>query len=316
MGSEVEPEPFQRRLPIWGLLFPDPNDPHCHWFLARSRLLTRGQERQRPTGELELSRTPRMSMPGWQLERTARLARPGPGLGQRIADRCVVALHTPVLGRPDQKMGLRQAACLEKGEHIRPPISNVDPGAAWIRGSNGLHLAHPDVGFALRSLVSLRPAFSFGSGNTHKGFLRDAPQHLSGGRMHRQHRLEKKSPPAFIADLAHAADGATMRQINVGRILHQQAHGRSSRVCSGLMKVRLHQGRKGDIRLAQQSIQGFGRFPGLHLGRQRTQGILRQTGGRLNRSPRSTQITQADAAKGSLGPALGVQHCLYSHPIC
>jgi hypothetical protein len=126
--------------------------------------------------------------------------------------------------------------------------------------------------------------------------------------------LEEKTPPAFIADLAHAADLAPMRQIYVGRVLDQQAHGSSRDLGSGLLKVRLHQGRKGDIFLAQPSIQGFGRFPGLHLGRQRTQGILRQTGGRLNRSPRSTQIVQSDASKGPLGPALGVQHRLYMHP--
>ena len=40
---------------------------------------------------------------------------------------------------------------------------------------------------------------------------------------------------------------------------------------SGLLQMRLYQGSKGDIWLIKQTIQGFGLFPGLHLGRQRTQ---------------------------------------------
>ena len=175
-------------------------------------------------------------MPGWQLERTAGLARPGPGLGQRIADRCVLPLHPPVLGGSDQKVGLRLLACLKEGEHIRPSVPDMDPGAACRRSADGLHLAHPDVRFALLALVPVRPPFSLGSRNTHKGFLREAPQHRSGGRMHRQHRLEEKATPAFVANLAHAADLVPMRQINVGRILHQQDHGSSRGLGSGLLK--------------------------------------------------------------------------------
>ena len=106
-----------------------------------------------------------------------------------------------------------------------------------------------------------------------------------------------------------------MRQIHVSRILHQQHHGRGKGLLPGLLKVRLDQRRKGDILLVKQPIQGFGLFPGLHLRWQRTQGVLRQVTGRLYRSSRSTPIMQLDSPKGTLGPALGIQHCLCVHPL-
>ncbi len=148
-----------------------------------------------------------------------------------------------------------------------------------------------------------------------KGCLRQASQHLSGLRTHRQHRLHEKSPSAFVADLSHAADLATMGQIDVGRILHQQHDGSGSGLFPGLVQVRLHQRRKGDIWLVKPTIQGFGLFPGMHLSWQRTQGVLRQVGGRFDRSSRSTHIVQLDAPKGSLGPALGIQQFLCVHPL-
>ena len=63
-------------------------------------LLARGacarwQERHLPTGKLELRRTPRVTMPGRNLERTARLARKGTGLRQRRADLVFALLHAP-----------------------------------------------------------------------------------------------------------------------------------------------------------------------------------------------------------------------------
>ncbi len=199
-------------------------------------------------------------------------------------------------------MRLCLLARLEEGEHIRPPVSNMHPHACRLRSANGLHLAHPDIGFALVSFAPLRALFSIRSGNAHKGFLSQAPQHLSCLRTHGQHRLHEKTTPSFVADLSHAADLVPMRQINVGRILHQQHPGRGKGLLPGLVKVRLHQRRKGDIWLVKQPIQRFGLFPGVHLSRQRTQRILRQTPGRLYRSFPSTQIMQLDSPKGSLGP--------------
>ena len=105
-----------------------------------------------------------------------------------------------------------------------------------------------------------------------------------------------------------------MGQIDGGGILHQEHHGRGIRLVPGLLQVRLHQGSEGDIWLIEQTIQRFGLFPGAHLSWQRTQGVLRQVGGRLYRSSRSTPIVQLHTPKGSLGPALGVQQVLRSHP--
>ena len=148
-----------------------------------------------------------------------------------------------------------------------------------------------------------------------QGCLRHAPQHLAGLRSHRQHRLHEKSPSSFVADLSHAADFVPMGKVDIGGILHQQHHGGRRGLFPGLLNVRLHQRRKGDIGLLKQTIQRFGLFPGVHLSGQRTQGVLRQLGGRLYRSSRSTHIMQLDTPKGLLGPALGIQQVLYVHPL-
>src|SRR5258706_10848332 len=76
-GHRGQQKPFQRLLCISRLLFPDTNDPHGQGFLAHSRLLAWGQERHLPKGQLELRPTPRVTMPGGNLERSARLTRPG-----------------------------------------------------------------------------------------------------------------------------------------------------------------------------------------------------------------------------------------------
>jgi hypothetical protein len=178
-----------------------------------------------------------------------------------------------------------------------------------------MHLAYPDIRFALFSLAPLIPLFSLGSGNAPKGFLGHAPKDFSCLRAHSKHRLHEKPTSSFVADLSHSADLATMGQIDVGRILYQQHHGSGSGLFPSLSQVRLHQRRKGDIWLIKQTIQRFGLFPGAHLSRQRTQGVLRQVGGRLYRSSRSTPIVQLDAPKGSLGPALGIQQVLCVHPV-
>ena len=106
-----------------------------------------------------------------------------------------------------------------------------------------------------------------------------------------------------------------MGQIDVGSLLHHQHDGGGLGLFSRLLQVRLHQGRKADIRLIEQTIQGFGLFPGLHLSRQGTQRIFRQLAGCLNRSCASTQLLQLDTPKGVLGPVLGIQYFLCVHPL-
>src|SRR5216683_2474576 len=85
-GDGGHQKPFQWLLSFGSLLFPDTNNPHGQRLLACAWLMARWQERQLPKGKLELGRTPRVTMPSRNLERTARLARPGPDLRQRIAD--------------------------------------------------------------------------------------------------------------------------------------------------------------------------------------------------------------------------------------
>ena len=105
-----------------------------------------------------------------------------------------------------------------------------------------------------------------------------------------------------------------MRQINVGGILHQQHHWRGDGLFSRLLKVRLYQCCKGDIRPIQQPIHGFTLFPGLHLSRQRSLRILCQLASDLHRASRAAYIMQLDTSKGSLGPPLGIQRFLSLHP--
>jgi hypothetical protein len=109
-------------------------------------------------------------------------------------------------------------------------------------------LAHPDIRFALFSLTPLIALFSLWSPEcATSGFLSHASEHLSGLWSHRQHRLHEKSPASFIADVSHSADFVPMGKVDVGGILHQQHHVLSRGLFSGLLKVRLHQRRKGNI---------------------------------------------------------------------
>src|SRR6266487_4099493 len=117
-GYRGHQDPFQRLLAFGSLLFPDANDPHRHGVLARSRLMARWQERHLPKGKLQLGRTCWVSMSGGNLEWTAGLTRKGACTLQRIGDLCFVLLHTPILGRSHQKVGLGRLTGLKEREHI------------------------------------------------------------------------------------------------------------------------------------------------------------------------------------------------------
>src|SRR5258707_14989261 len=91
----------------------------------------------------------------------------------------------------------------------------------------------------------------WGAGMRTKGFLGQAPEDFPCLRAHGQHRLDEKSPSAFVADLSHTADLVPMGKIDVGGILYQQHHARGIGLVSGLFKVRLHQRGKGHIWLIE-----------------------------------------------------------------
>src|SRR5258708_2350334 len=128
-GNRGQQDPFQRLLSFWSLLFPNANDPNRHGVLACSRLIAGWQERHLPKGKLHLGRTCLVPMSGWNLKRTAGLARKGSGTRQRIRDLFFVLLHTPILGRPHQKVGLCGLTGLKEPEHIRTSISHLPPDA-------------------------------------------------------------------------------------------------------------------------------------------------------------------------------------------
>jgi hypothetical protein len=272
-----------------------------------------GQKGHLPKGKLDLGRTRFVSIPSRSLKRTALLAWEGACAIQRIRDLFLARLGAPMLSCSHQKGCLARLACQEKREPIRAPIPDMDPHAFLVRGPNVLHLVHPHIRCALFPLESLVPLFSFWGGHAYKGFLGHASKHFSCLRTHGKHGLPEKATSSFVPNVPHAADFVTMRQIDVGGILYQQGHWKRSGLFSGLLKVWLHQCRKGDIWLVQPTLQGFDLFPGVHLNRQRTQRILRQVGGRFDRSSRSTHVVPLDISKGPLGPAFGVQHFLRVH---
>ena len=191
----------------------------------------------------------------------------------------------------------------------------MDPAASRSMCANGLHLAYPDIAFVLFPLESLMTLFS--------PLERECAQRVAFARHPRTSRAcgrtastvwTKKPRPRSLPICLNEADLVTMEKVDVGGILHQQHHGGGRGLFPALLQVRLQQRRKADIWLIQQPIQGFDLFPGVHLSWRRTQGVLRQVGGCFYRSSRSTDIVQLDAPKGSLGPALGVQHFLCVHP--
>ncbi len=94
-GNRGQQHPFQRLLSFWSLLFPDANNPHGQGLLARSRLIAWGQERHLTKGKLQLGRTRLATMPGGNLEGTARLAWPGACAHQRIRDLFFALLDAP-----------------------------------------------------------------------------------------------------------------------------------------------------------------------------------------------------------------------------
>ena len=115
----------------------------------------------------------------------------------------------------------------------------------------------------------------------------------------------KKPRPRSLPICLNEADFVTVRQINVGGILHQQSHWRAVGLFFCLLQMWLDQCCKRHIRLVKQTVQCFCLFPGMHLSWQRAQRILCQVAGCFYRASRSTQIVQLDAPKGLLSPALG-----------
>ena len=192
----------------------------------------------------------------------------------------------------------------------------MHPHASWLRRPNGMHLAYPDIGFALFPLAPLIPLFSLGSGNTHKGFLGHTPKDFSCLRAHGKHRLHEKPTSSFVADLSHATDLMTMGQIDVGPYLAPRApRERNSLVPWSVAGEAASRPQRTHLVHRANDTSALVSFQVLHVSGQRTQRILCHASGRLYRSSRATHIVQLDTPKGSLGPALGIQHVLCIHPV-
>ena len=95
MGAEESLTHSRGSSPVFRLLFPDTSNPHVQGLLACAWLVAGWQERHLPKGKLQLGRTRLATMPGGNLDQTARLARKGAGLRQRTADLVFALLHAP-----------------------------------------------------------------------------------------------------------------------------------------------------------------------------------------------------------------------------
>jgi hypothetical protein len=104
-----------------------------------------------------------------------------------------------------------------------------------------------------------------------------------------------------------------MREIQVGRILHQQHQWQDIHALACLLSMRLHQRIKGDIGFIEQSIHCFSIFPALRLGWQRGGGILSHVSRCRHGSPRAAQVFEVRLSKSSFGPPLWVQDFLRFH---
>lgn len=128
------------------------------------------------------------------------------------------------------------------------------------------------------------------NGNTSKGFLSHASEYLSGLREHREHRLYEKTASSLVADLSRPTDLATVRQVDIGGILHQQGDFRAIGLFPGLLQMWLHQCSKRHVRFLKQTIQRFYLFPIVHLSWQRTHWVFCQVAGRFDRASRYTPL--------------------------
>ena len=131
-------------------------------------------------------------------------------------------------------------------------------------------------------------------------------QHLATAWLNGQHGLQVQATPVSIANLSQAAHLASMREIQVGGILHQQHERQGVHPLADLLPMRLHQRIKGHIGFINQSIHGFGIFPGLGLGGQRRCGITRHLSRCHHGSSRSAHVLQPRLSKGAFDPRLRV----------
>ena len=175
------------------------------------------------------------------------------------------------------------------------------------KASQARDQAHPHIRFPFASLSSLAARLSHWGWRAHKRLLERTAQHLAAFRQDSEHRLDIQPSPSLIANLAQTRGFRMMGEIHPGGVLHQQDHRSGFDLFARLLPMRLHQCLKGHILFIEQSIQGHGLFPGLHLGRQRGRGILGHVRRRFHGSPRPTNVLEFARSKGAFGPTFRIQ---------
>jgi len=150
----------------------------------------------------------------------------------------------------------------------------------WPAPGASRHRFRAHLAYAARSVVPHRaPRMRTHGSEVH------APQHFSGLLSHGEHRLHEKSPSAFVADVSHAADLASVRQIDVTASLAPSApRARTGLVLWSVASVGCISARTRDIVFLEQSVQGHCLFPGLQLGGQGGRRILGHAFGRFHGS--------------------------------
>jgi hypothetical protein len=281
--------------------------------------MARWQKPERHPREMQGGGARFASMTGRKIKRTLSLSRHPTHLLKEMFDAFVCGLHTPVLIRTHHEVRLQAPTGGQELEDIGPSITDMDANARRSGGTKRLDTLLPDICF-LPAHTPLGSGFAFGGRNTNEGMLLGTSQHLTAAWLNGQHSLQVPSPPVSISNLSQAAHLATMREIQIGGILHQQHERQAVHPLAGRLPMRLDQRIKGHIGFIKQSIHGFCSFPSLCLGGPRCCGITRHLSRCQHGSSRTAHVLKLRLSKSDFGPRLRVQDLLRFHlsilPLC
>ena len=123
----------------------------------------------------------------------------------------------------------------------------MHPQTCGERLTNLLDQVHPDSGFALLSMAALIPLLVLWGRDADTWVLSQAPQNGFRLWFSCEHRLQKQAAPLGEADLPNASHLASMRQVNVSRVLSCKNDSLCFHALSCLLLLRLQQCVKADI---------------------------------------------------------------------
>jgi hypothetical protein len=160
-------------------------------------------------------------MPSRKIKRTLILPGLRANLLQERARRSLLGLHTPIVRRTHDNIGIQAPAHVQEFKAIGSTICHVHPPARCRRGTTVLSAVVPDI-VVLLALAPVCASFPLGSREANAGMLRGTPQHLWAVRFDGQDGLQGRPTPVPIADFSQATCLAAMAQIQVRRVLDQQ----------------------------------------------------------------------------------------------